>query len=150
MFCALGRLFMVSSLSFGFSVVGFRFPTLRLFIFFSCIPWCRCAELVFWSFGFFYSEFCGSSLSWMPCMYLFSLWGASISWWLCFWCFRHASFCFVVTLFFWWSFFLWPVFLVFLRWCLITILCVPGIVLSYILSFYLFLTSAYSNQHILW
>ncbi|KAF2584480.1 hypothetical protein F2Q70_00034795 [Brassica cretica] len=54
-------------------VVGFHSPTLGLFIFFSCIPWCRCAELLFWSFGFFYSEFCGSSLSWAPCMYLFSL-----------------------------------------------------------------------------
>ena len=77
MLCAPGRLFMVSSLSFGFSVVGFHSHPLRLFIFFSCIPWCRCAELLFWSFGFFYSEFCGSSLSWAPCMYLFSLWGAS-------------------------------------------------------------------------
>ena len=68
---------MVSSLSFGFSVVGFHSPPLRLFTFFSCILWCRCAELVFWSFGLFYSEFCGSSLAWAPCMCLFSLWGAS-------------------------------------------------------------------------
>ena len=77
MLCTLGKLFMVSSLSFGFSVVGFHSPPLRLFTFFSCILWCRCAELVFWSFGLFYSEFCGSSLAWAPCMCLFSLWGAS-------------------------------------------------------------------------
>ena len=77
MLCALVRLFMVSSLSFGFSVVGFNSPPIRLLIFFSCIPWCWCAELVFWSFGFFYLEFCGLSLAWAPCMCLFSLWGAS-------------------------------------------------------------------------
>ena len=77
MLCTLGKLFMVSSLSFGFSVVGFHSPPLRLFTFFSCILWCRCAELVFWSFGLFYSEFCGSSLAWTSCMCLFSLWGAS-------------------------------------------------------------------------
>ena len=91
---------MVSNLSFSFSVVGFHSPPLKLFIFFSCIPWCRCAELIFWSFGFVYSEFCGSSLAWTPCMCLFSLWGAHyllaggcasgvldmrlfVSWWLC-------------------------------------------------------------------
>ena len=90
---------MVSSLSFGFSMVGFHSPPLRLFTFFSYIFWCRCAELVFWSFGFFYSEFCCSSLAWAPCMCLFGLWCASyllaggcasgaldmhlfISWWL--------------------------------------------------------------------
>ena len=100
MLCALGRLFIVSSLSFGFSVVGFHSPTIMLFIFFSCFHWCRCAELVFCSFSFFYSEFCGSLLSWASCMYLFSLWGASyllagscaasaldmrlfVLWWLC-------------------------------------------------------------------
>ena len=77
MLSTLIRLFMVSSLSFGFSVIGFHSPPLRLFIFFSCIPWYRCAELVFWSFGFFYSKFCCSSLAWAPCMCLFSLWGAS-------------------------------------------------------------------------
>ena len=91
---------MVSSLSIGFSVVGFHSLSLGLFIFFSCIHWCRSAEFLFWSFGFFYSEFCGSSLAWAPCMCLFSLWGASyilaggcafgtldmclfVSWWLC-------------------------------------------------------------------
>ena len=100
MLCTLGRLFMVSSLSFGFSVVGFHSSPLRLFIFFSCILWCRCVKLVFWSFGFFYSKFCGSLLASAPCMCLFSLWGASylladgcvasaldmrlfVSWWLC-------------------------------------------------------------------
>ena len=92
--------FIVSSLSFGFSVVGFHSPPLRFYIFFSCISWCRCAEWVFWSFGFFYLEFCGSSLAWAPCMCLFSLWGVFyllaggrasgvldmrlfFSWWLC-------------------------------------------------------------------
>lgn len=48
------------------------FSPLRLFIFFSCILWCRCVELVFWSFGFFYSKFHGSSLAWALCMCLFS------------------------------------------------------------------------------
>ncbi|KAH0886126.1 hypothetical protein HID58_062222, partial [Brassica napus] len=43
-------LFMVSSLSFSFSVVGFHSPPLRLFIFFSCIHWCRFAE-VLWFFA---------------------------------------------------------------------------------------------------
>ena len=37
MLCTFGRLFMVSSLSFGFSVVGFPSPSLSLCIFFSCI-----------------------------------------------------------------------------------------------------------------
>ena len=91
---------MFSSLSFSFSVVGFHSLPLRLFIFFSCISWCRCDELVFWSFGFFYSEFCGSSLAWTLCMCLFSLWSVPyllaggcasgaldmrlfVSWWLC-------------------------------------------------------------------
>jgi len=99
MLCTLGRLFMVSSLSFVFSVVGFHSPPLRLLIFFSCIPWCRCAKLVFLSFGFLYLEFCDSSLAWTPCMCLLSLWSASylliggcasgaldmrifVSWWL--------------------------------------------------------------------
>ena len=68
---------MVSRLSFGFLVVGFHFFPLRLSIFFSCIHWCRCVELVFWSFGFFYSEFRGSSLAWALCMCLFNLRGAS-------------------------------------------------------------------------
>ncbi|KAF2536054.1 hypothetical protein F2Q68_00019554 [Brassica cretica] len=41
--------------------------------FFRHFCYSRCAELVFCTFGFFYSEFCGSSLSWALCMYLFSL-----------------------------------------------------------------------------
>ena len=103
---------MVSSLSFGFSVVGFNSPPIRLLIFFSCIPWCWCAELVFWSFGFFYLEFCGLSLAWAPCMCLFSLWGASYL--LAGGCVSGAldmRFFFVVTLFFRCLFFLWPAFL---------------------------------------
>ncbi|KAH0859206.1 hypothetical protein HID58_087467, partial [Brassica napus] len=32
-------LFLVSNLSFGFYVVGFHSPSLRLFFFFSCLPW---------------------------------------------------------------------------------------------------------------
>ena len=68
---------LVSSMSYGFSMVGFHSASLRLFLFFSCFPWYRCAELVFWNFGPFNSELCGSSLAWTLCMYLFSLWGAS-------------------------------------------------------------------------
>ena len=139
MLCALERLFMVSNLSFVFSVVGFYSPTLKLFIFFSCIPWCMCAELLFWSFGFFYSEFCGSSLSWAPCMYLFSLWGAFYL--LTGGC---ASGALDMRLFvLWWFFFPMIIpsltrFFGFLLWCLIAILCVLGIALSHILSFYFF------------
>ena len=70
----LGRLFMVSSLSSGFSVVGFHSRSLRLFLFFPCFPWYRRTELISWRFGPFYLEFCGSSLAWASC---FSLWGAS-------------------------------------------------------------------------
>ena len=130
---------MVSNLSFVFSVVGFYSPTLKLFIFFSCIPWCRCAGLLFWSFGFFNSEFCGSSLSWAPCMYLFSLWGASYI--LIGGC---ASGALDMRLFvLWWFFFPMIIpsltrFFGFLLWCLIAILCVLGIALSHILSFYFF------------
>ena len=73
----LGRLFLVSSLVSDFLVVGFHSLPLRLFIFFSCISWCRCDELVFWSFGFFYPELCVSSLAWAPCLFLFNLWSVS-------------------------------------------------------------------------
>ena len=77
MFCGLGRLFFVSNLSSDFSVVGFHSPSLMLLFFFSCFLWYMCVELVFWCFGLFYSEFCGSSLAWAPCMWLFCLWGDS-------------------------------------------------------------------------
>ncbi|KAF2609415.1 hypothetical protein F2Q68_00043471 [Brassica cretica] len=30
-----------------FATPGFHSPSLRLFLFFSYFPWCRCAELVF-------------------------------------------------------------------------------------------------------
>ncbi|KAG5410452.1 hypothetical protein IGI04_006771, partial [Brassica rapa subsp. trilocularis] len=62
MFCGLGILFLVSNLSFSFSVVGFDSSSLRLFFFFSCFPWYRCVELVSWSFGVFYSELRASYL----------------------------------------------------------------------------------------
>ena len=150
--CVLERLVMISSLSFGFSVVGFHSLPLRLFIFFSRILWCRCAELVFWSFDFFYSEFCGSSMAWAPCMCLFSLWGASyflaggcafgvldmrlfVSWRL----YSSDDYSFSGPLF--WFFFA----LVLDR----DHLC-SGIALSHILSFYLFLTSDCSTQYSLW
>ena len=97
-------------LEWDFSVVGFHSPSLMLLFFFSCFLWYRCVELVFWCFGLFYSELCGSSLAWAPCMWLFCLWGDSYllaggcalcmcfpaSWWLwsgdysfsiLFWCF---------------------------------------------------------------
>ena len=74
MLSGLGRLFMVSSLSSGFSVDGFLSHSLRLFLFFPCFLWYRCMKLVSWSFGPFYRKFCGSSLAWASC---FSLWGAS-------------------------------------------------------------------------
>ena len=39
----------ISSLKFELLFFGGRLPfsSLRLFLFFSCFPWCRCAELVF-------------------------------------------------------------------------------------------------------
>ena len=107
------------------------------YIFFSCIPWCRCVELLFCSFGFFYSEFCGASLLLAPCMYLFSLWGASYL--LAGGC---ASGALDMRLFVLWWFcssddysFSNPFFLFFLRWCLIAILCVLKIALSHIYVF---------------
>ena len=60
------KIVMVSSLSSDFSVVGFHSSPLMLFIFFSCVSLCRCAELVFRSFGFFYSDLCDSLLAWAP------------------------------------------------------------------------------------
>ena len=151
MLCMLGRLFMVSSLRFGFSVVGFYSPSLRLFILFSCIPLCKCAELVFWSFGFFYLEFCSSSLAWALTMFLFSLWGASyllaggcvsgaldmrpfVSWWLC----SSDDYFFSDPLF-------WFIALVLDH----DPLCSGDDFISY-LSFYFFLKSFCSNQDILW
>ena len=144
---------MVSSLSFGFSVVGFHSPPLRLFIFFSCIHWCRFAELIFWSFGFFYSEFCGSSLAWALCMCLFSLWGAPyllaggcasgvldmrlfVSWWLC----SSDDYSFSDPLFWLFALVLDP-----------DPLCSGDCFVSYFIffSFYLFVTSAYFSQDIL-
>ena len=77
MFCRFGILFLVSNLSYGFSVVGFHSPSLMLLFFFPCFPWYGCVDLVSWSFGLFYSELCGSSLAWAPYMELFCLWGAS-------------------------------------------------------------------------
>ena len=126
MFCGLGRLFLVSNLSFGLSVVGFHFLSLRLFFFFSCFPWYRCVELVSWSCGLFYSELCGSSLAWVPCIWLFCLRGASYlltggcalgmcfpaSWW--FWCSVDYS---SSDLFFF----------SFLDWCLIAFIYVPDL-----------------------
>ena len=58
------KVVMVSSLSSDFSVVGFHSSPLMLFIFFSCVSLCRCAELVFQSFGFFYSDLCDALLAW--------------------------------------------------------------------------------------
>ena len=77
MLCGLWRLFLVSSLFYDFTVVGFYYSFLTLFLFFSCFLWYRCAELVFWSFFLFYRELCVSSLEWAPCLFLFSLWGVS-------------------------------------------------------------------------
>ncbi|KAG5388478.1 hypothetical protein IGI04_030019 [Brassica rapa subsp. trilocularis] len=71
------RLFLVSNLSSGFSVVGFHSPSLMLRFFFPCFPWYICVELVSWSFDLFYSELCVSSLAWAPCMWLFCLCGDS-------------------------------------------------------------------------
>ena len=138
---------MVSSLTFGFLVVGFHSSPLMLFIFFSCIPWCRCVELVFWSFGFFYSKFFGSSLAWALCICLFSLRGASylladgcvssaldIRPFVSLWLYFSEDYSFSDP-FFW-----------FFALVLDLRSFVLGIALSHILSFYLFLTSACSSQ----
>ena len=97
----LWRLFLVSSLFYDFTVVGFYYCFLTLFLFFSCFLWYRCAELISWSFDLFYPELCVSSLSWAPCLFLFSLWGIF---------YLFASSCASSTLYmylpaFWW---LWP------------------------------------------
>ena len=72
-----GRLFLVSSLGSGLSVIDFHSLSLMLFLFFPCFTWYRCAELVSWSFGILYPELCGFSLAWAPCLWFFSLWGVS-------------------------------------------------------------------------
>ena len=77
MLCGLGSLFMVSSLVYDFSVIGFYYPSLMLFFFFPCFSCYKYAELISWSFGPFYPELCGSSFSWVFCLLLFSFWGVS-------------------------------------------------------------------------
>ena len=68
----------------------------------------------------------------------------------CFRCFRHASFCFVVTLFFRWLFFLWPGFLVFCAgaWSRSFVFWGSLCLIFYFFNF--FLTSTCSTQYILW
>ena len=68
---------MVSSLSSSFLVVDFHSHSLRFSLFFSCVFWRMCAELVVWSFGHLYSELYGFFLAYALCMCLFSLCGVS-------------------------------------------------------------------------
>ena len=84
----------------------------------------RCVELVCWSFGLFYSEFCSSLLAWTLCMWLFWFW--SLSYLLAGGC--ALGRCFPAS---WW---LWSIvdysssdlfFFRFLDWCLIAFICVP-------------------------
>ncbi|KAF3604416.1 hypothetical protein F2Q69_00037585 [Brassica cretica] len=80
----------------------------RLFLFFPCSTWYKCAELVSWSFGHFYPELYDSSLAWTPCLCFFSFvrWFSPLNLWLCFWCIKNVSSGFVVTLAFRLLFFL--------------------------------------------
>ena len=138
MICGFGRLFIVSSLSYDFSVVGFNSPFLRLFLFFPCFSWYRCAELITRSFGLFYPELCGSLMAWAHCLCLFSLLGGS--YFLAGGCDSDAlDMCFLIRGDFDISVIILPLtrFLGFLCWCLIALFCAWGISLFQILSFYL-------------
>ena len=76
----------------------------------------------------------------------------SLSWWLCFRCFRLASFCFVVTLFLRWLFFLWPTFLVFFCAGAWSRSFVFRRLISHILCFYFFsdICLFYPRHYIIW
>lgn len=132
----LGRSFMISSLSSGFSVVGFHSRSLRLFLFFPCLSWYRRTELISWRFGPFYLEFCCSSLAWTSC---FSLWGAS---YLLAggWAFGALGMCLPTSCWLWHFGHYFSSDLLFgsLRWYSITHICVRRIALSHILSFCFF------------
>ena len=148
MLCGSGRLFLVSGLGSGFLVTGLHSSSLRLFLFFPCSTWYKCAELVSWSFGHFYPELYDSSLAWTPCLCFFSFvrWFSPLNLWLCFWCIKNVSSGFVVTLAFRLLFFLWSAFLVLRVGAWSHFLCVRWIVLSQILSLYIFLTFVCFSQ----
>ena len=112
MLCWLLRLFLVSNLGSGFSVVGFHSHSLGLFHFplFPLVYVWAVSILKVWSFLSRALWFFAGMYALFVLVYFVTF--LPLSRLLCFRCFRYVSSSFGVTLAFRWLFFFWPAFLV--------------------------------------